>query len=228
MEGVNIKGIIIILIIQVLILLKGLWGRNKTLPLYIRISLSISFVLSSEAVFIMVSRSSYSKYIAIAAVFSFIGDMIMANVINLKDKRLIGGITFFFGTHIFLITGYNKTVSEAGGSFIYLIFASIILILFFILLWLKVILRTRSDIKLRLGALIYGITISLMVSCSFNLALQAGFKFLLTFFGAVLFLLSDSLIALGEIAGVRIRYIGIKVWITYFLAQIFIIYTGLL
>ena len=152
----------------------------------------------------------------------------MANVINLKDKRLIGGITFFFGTHIFLIIGYNKTVIKAGGIFTYLIYASVILFLIYILVWLKFILRTRKDIKLRLAALIYGLTISFMVSCSFNLALQAGFKFLLTFFGAVLFLLSDSLIAIGEIAGVRIKYIGLKVWITYFLAQIFIIYTGIL
>jgi len=152
----------------------------------------------------------------------------MANIINMKDKRLIGGIVLFFYTHIFLIIGYTKTVMETGRSFIYLTFISAILFLLFILLWLKYILRTKSDIKVRLGALIYGLTISLMVSSSLNLAIQGGVKFFLTFLGAVLFIISDSLIAVSEIGGVRIINSKLKVWITYFLAQIFIIYTSVL
>lgn len=226
-EGVIIKIILLILIFQALIFVLGLKQSTGNLPLYSRIILSLSFVLSSEAIFIFYG-SSYSKYISIAAVFSYIGDMVMANVINFKEKRLIGGIIFFFLTHIFLITGYTKMVIEAKGNFIYLILSAVILLTSVTLLWFKFILRTRKDLKLRLGALIYSLTISFMVCSSLNLALQAGFRFFLTFSGSVLFLISDSLIAIGEIAGEKINHIGTKVWVTYFLAQIFIIYSGIL
>lgn len=152
----------------------------------------------------------------------------MANIINLKDKKLIGGIVFFFITHIFLVTGYTKTVMETGRSFRYLPYASIFLFSLFILLWLKFILKSKSDIIVRMGGLIYGLTIAFMVSSSFNLAMQGELRYLFTFCGAASFIISDFLIAIGEIGGVNIKNKETKVWVTYFVAQVFIIYASIL
>lgn len=199
---------------------------NGELHLGVRMGFSSFMIIISFILWVdncIPNLKLYSLMILLGMIFSAIGDGIMAYVIEVKN-RLVSGMTFFSLAHLFYIIGYIIATVKLGYYFSRI---WIILILGYILiyaLWRLLAYSKNNSLKLNIVGLIYALIIGTMALCALNLAILSNGAFLYTALGAILFILSDSLIAISEIQGKNIKYSALLVWNTYVIAQIFIVY----
>lgn len=208
----------------------GLNGTDRLLPLRVRIILSLSLVLTAMSAWSLITGkdSSYSFYVFIGMSFSFIGDLIMAEVIKVKD-RLTSGMMFFAITHCLYITAYINAIHSYNKSLkTYIIYGLILFLGLSLLGWSKFVKNKEKPKEVNMGSFIYCCLIATMNAFAFTLALTLGGKWWITSIAAVVFMLSDMLIAVTEIGRVKIKNVSLLVWLTYVAAQMGIIYAVLL
>lgn len=232
--------ILVIFILQLLLFFLGTMislknplvnGAGRKLPISVRLYLSIS--LAFTAFFIAynnkaINTASYSTFVFIGMFSSLIGDLFMAKLIRIKN-RLVGGIIFFSLAHGFYITAYIKTMYDNNIMLSRYIFLSISIFLLFYMVSLVLCLKKLIKLNINnVAVLTYTSIIFTMGVFAFSLAVSLGSKWWITFIGALLFMISDSIIALTEIWNIRLKNTGLWVWLTYVAAQIGIIYSVLI
>ena len=147
--------------------------------------------------------------------FSWIGDVLLQS-----EKLFIPGLLAFLTAHIFYIIFFAKTRSNQHSFFklrpIMLMAVLAYLVEFMYILW-----PYLGDMKI--PVLIYGITISTMLSAAMWQYQKLENKTALFFIiGATLFVASDSLLAFNRFRG-SFNLAGVSIMTTYILAQLFIV-----
>jgi uncharacterized membrane protein YhhN len=147
--------------------------------------------------------------------FSWIGDILLQS-----EKLFIPGFLAFLTAHIFYIIFFAKTRSNYNSFFklrpIMLMAVLAYLVEFMYILW-----PYLGDMKI--PVLIYGITISTMLSAAMWQYQKLENKTALFFIiGATLFVASDSLLAFNRFRE-SFNLAGVSIMTTYILAQLFIV-----
>jgi uncharacterized membrane protein YhhN len=147
--------------------------------------------------------------------FSWVGDILLQS-----PQFFVPGLLSFLTAHIFYIIYFAKTKSDQHSFFklrpIMLIAVMAYLVEFMYILW-----PTLGP--MRIPVLIYGITISTMLSAALwqyqKLENKTAMFFII---GATLFVTSDSLLALNMFKE-SFSMAGVSIMSTYILAQLFIV-----
>lgn len=184
--------------------------RYFTKPLVV-ISLIVYFISQTSSV-----QSGLKKWILLALVFSLGGDILL--LFESEDSVFfLLGLSSFLIAHIFYIVFFHfvRIRENIAGN---------ILLLLVVVIYYTALMTILSPYleNMKLPVRIYGVVISFMLL----LALHTGFikikkASLMMITGAVLFIISDSLLALNKFY-TSFDYAGIGVMLTYGLAQLFI------
>ncbi|MFM1794159.1 MAG: hypothetical protein RL642_544 [Bacteroidota bacterium] len=162
------------------------------------------------------NRKPFLKdYILLGLIFSWVGDVLLQ-----LPNLFIPGLLSFLMAHVFYIIYFAKTHSDTNSFFklrpIMLMAVMAYLVEFMYILW-----PTLGAMKI--PVLIYGITISTMLSAALWQYQKLENKTALYFIiGATLFVTSDSLLALNMFKA-SFSMAGILIMSTYILAQLFIV-----
>jgi hypothetical protein len=161
--------------------------------------------------------------IAVGMLLGFLGDLFMAKLIPVKEP-VLGGIGAFGLGHIAYIvalwllgeqSGLNAPQAQWG--------ALMALWLIGVACWYLVVFRPGARTMLHWAALPYTLLLSSTAGLAVGLALQSP-AFILLAVGAVLFLLSDLLLAAQLFNNLYFRLIGDIVWFLYGPGQMLIVY----
>ena len=160
-------------------------------------------------------KSILKDNILLGLFFSWVGDILLQN-----PRFFVPGLLSFLTAHIFYIIYFTKTKSDQNSFFklrpIMLIAVMAYLVEFIYILW-----PTLGP--MRIPVLIYGITISTMLSAALwqyqKLENRTAMFFII---GATLFVISDSLLALNMFKE-SFSMAGVSIMSTYILAQLFIV-----
>jgi YhhN-like protein len=203
-------------------------ATNGRLPRPLRMALSLSLVLSAALIWAASPRRAvYAQWVLLGMSASFVGDLIMAELIRVPH-RLIGGMAAFALAHALYVAAYVQTVHLSGAA---VCNAGLWLGLAMfggggIVGWAAFIRNPNKDPLLNAGALLYGSWISVMASFALALAVALGGAWWLAAIGGVVFIVSDMLIGLTDIRGVRIHNGNDWIWLTYVAGQMGIIYAA--
>lgn len=165
-------------------------------------------------------------WFGLALVFSWLGDVFLL----LPQKYFVGGLASFLIAHVLYLIGFNLSRPAFGWQ------AVVFLLLVALAAWLvfprifKSLHGSQEKEKLRLPTAIYAIVISLMLLSALLNLLRPGWPqtaALITLGGAVLFFLSDSILATNRFARPIFKS-ELWVMITYHLAQFGIVLGALM
>lgn len=173
-------------------------------------TLSKPLIIPALIGYYLTSSKLRNKWYVIALFFSFAGDVLLLDKHNL----------FLFGIAAFLITQilYVYIISKGLGKSTWKekILAFIPFILFFVVL-IKILYPGLQDFLI--PVLVYGAAISVLGSISLlNYLVRKDTVSLCLIAGAVLFILSDSMIALNKFHQ-ALSYYPVAIMITYIIAQ---------
>ncbi len=202
-------------------------GTNGRVALPVRMVLSLSLLAAAWLIWNGSAAPGYCRWIALGMSASFVGDLIMARLIPLPS-RLIGGMAAFGLAHALYIQGYLQTMRAGAAvlpnSGLYLGLSAYGLVT--VGGWWFFIRNPRKDSLTNIGALVYGSWISVMASFALALATALGGAWWLAALGGCVFIVSDTLIGITDIRGVRITNANDWIWLTYVAGQMGIIYAG--
>jgi uncharacterized membrane protein YhhN len=160
-------------------------------------------------------KSIFKDHILLGLFFSWAGDVLLQ-----APNLFIPGLLSFLTAHIFYIIYFAKTKSDQT-SFFKLRPIMLIAVMAYLLEFLYILWPTLGP--MRIPVLIYGITISTMLSAALWQYQKLENKTALYFIiGATLFVTSDSLLALNMFKE-HFSMAGILIMSTYILAQLFIV-----
>jgi YhhN family len=153
--------------------------------------------------------------------FGFLGDLFMANVLRQKNHVMYAIIVFAVG-HVLYMLAFREIAVRLGlhGLGRYAL-AMVITWGLALVLWFALI-RDPKGRAMQYDALVYALFLASMAGFALGLALQQPALLPLAV-GAVLFLLSDTLIAARLFAGRTFPYTGDVIWTTYIAAQTLIV-----
>ncbi len=232
MESLNYIKIIIF--IQVILFSVGaiiaynipLNGKlERMLPKSIKAMISFSMLSCALVLFFNASEDTYlySLFVFIGMLFSSIGDLIMCGIISMKNN-LIGGMIFFSMAHINYATAYIGTMLKNGVDIRKFFIIAIGFFASIIFLGYKLVIKEyKKERNTEFFSIIYGAIIINMFLFSLFLAISVGKAWWITFIAAIIFMTSDSIIAITDIAKKPFESSGLWIWITYISAQMGII-----
>jgi uncharacterized membrane protein YhhN len=168
------------------------------------------------SIYLLNSRHKINGFILAALFFSWAGDVIL-------DFSFIPGLLCFLLAHVMYAIAFFKT---CGNNIFSVKRMFILLPLILYGTGLIFLLYSHLD-GMRLPVIIYSIVILTMLAAAINRYEKVNsLSFILVFAGAILFVISDSLIAVNKF-GYPFRFSGVAIMITYITAQ-FLIVTGVL
>lgn len=202
------------------------WKEEKRL-IYLRLSLGITFIIG--AIMLMVKMpGEYSRLITAGVIFSVIGDIIMSQALNIKN-RLVFGMASFAVTHFLYIAAFNRLLWSQGNSLCHVLpYTAVPYLIITSVLSLWLVRRKEYGKLINNAAFMYGIIASLMAAFGGAAAISMGGIWSLLGYAAGLFLFSDIIMALTELGKHNIPKAGCLIWAAYSAAQIGIIASGLL
>jgi uncharacterized membrane protein YhhN len=171
------------------------------------------FIFSSLAII----KSFVHKWVLAALVFSWIGDvLLMAEPYN--SKFFIFGLISFLIAHICYIDFFQVVKKKEGVK------TNLLLVLPVVVYYIALIGLLYSHLGvLKIPVIVYGAVISAMLAFALHMAFikykDAGGSMML---GAILFILSDSVLAINKFYQ-PFQYADIIIMITYAFAQLFIV-----
>ena len=222
--------LITLLVVWAILLFGGfLLGRGPTtrrMPTWTRITSSLVLVIAAWS-WVTFSRNSelaaFALLIALGMSLGFAGDLFMAGLLP-GGRSVIGGMGAFGLGHLLYISailtlgnqlGLDATVPRRGALLAWQIIGA--------LGWYFVVFRGQRATTLHWAALPYALLLAGTAGLATGLALQAtAFVPLAT--GAVLFLISDLILAAELFNDARFPFIGDVIWLTYGPAQALIVY----
>ncbi|MEO9076134.1 MAG: lysoplasmalogenase [Gelidibacter sp.] len=160
--------------------------------------------------------TSKTKVMTLAAlVFSLMGDVLLMFV-DQSPNFFMFGLASFFLAHVFYIVIFLKRRNTKTNS------AGLITILVVYAIGLFYLLRNSLG-DLLIPVIFYIIIILIMVITAFLRQEKVSkISFILVFLGAILFVISDSILALNKFY-MPLRFSSISIMLTYALAQYFIV-----
>ena len=165
------------------------------------------------AIYLLSSNSRNKTYLA-ALFFSFVGDILLMD----KENLFLYGIASFLITQILYVYLFSKGIEKSGWS---LLAKSVLPFGIYYVILIKILWPGLGDFLL--PVLVYGFVISLFGSAGLMQYLKKPDRHHLTLLaGAVLFIASDSMIALNKFQDFR-TYYPLAIMITYILAQYLIL-----
>lgn len=225
MKIVFIAQIILILTDVILNFLKC--TDEKKIRLYsvtARMLLSLSFIISALCVLMYNKNYRYSLFVFSGTFFSFAGDIVMASIVKCRD-RIKGGIVFFSIMHMLYIAAYvSQIIKSSTCAYDFLYLSALYLIAIAIL---YIILKVKKKLN-GIFFIFYGTVIITMSLCALGLAMFVKGPWILTFSSSLIFILSDSIIAIGDNIKLSAKKRDVLIWITYTAAQMGIIYSAAL
>ncbi len=176
-------------------------------------TLSKPLIIPALTAYYLLRTTSINKWYVIALFFSFAGDVLLLD----KSNLFLVGIGAFLITQILYISIFSKGLR--GVSFAYKLKAILPFLVFYAVL-MNVLIPGLNDFLV--PVLIYGLAISLFGTVALlNYLIKKDGISLRLFSGAVLFILSDSIIALNKFHHERSFY-PVIIMITYIVAQFLI------
>lgn len=197
------------------------------IPTRNRMASSFALVIAASAWSLMASGPlrEVSLLIALGMALGFLGDLFMAGLIIQGDNRVLGGMASFGVGHLVYIGGIvhfaNRFDHDGWGG---VIAALVVWWIIAAVLWFIVVYRGAAERSaLHLAALPYALLLASTAGVATGVALQTPGMLVLAA-GAVLFLLSDLLLAAQLFNGLHFRGIGDAVWLMYGPGQMLIVY----
>ena len=155
--------------------------------------------------------SEYYKYLIISGlVFSLAGDVFLM----LAKDRFIAGLGSFFVAHLFFILAFAGDFGPYWG------WEYLIPILIYVVIFLKILLPHTN--KMSIPVVAYALVLAVFLwQASGRGYVLGGSSPALAFFGAVLFVASDSILAYDRFVK-GYKFATLFIMLTYWLAQVFI------
>ncbi len=206
--------------------------NNGRLARPLRMLLSLSLLAAAFSIWLGGSKMPpYAGWVLLGMAASFIGDLVMARLIALPN-RLMGGMLAFGIAHALYITAYNQSIQTISSIDPYTRFDAslhiglVIYGAFTLFGWWFLIRNPQKGMVVNVGALVYGLWISVMASFALALGYALGGAFWVTAVGGLLFVASDFIIGVTDIRGTPVRNANDWIWLTYVAAQMGIVYAG--
>ena len=193
-----------LLIITGILMLSVFLNQDSIIIVSVKAKLFCSFFLLITIFYCFVSSPLnapcylYARWIFFGMAFGFIGDLIMMKIFPLKNY-LFGGIIVFWIGHLCYINAFKSILNKIANFpiFIRVIVPVIILSSF---LWRLIIFSPNMSLSIFIGSLVYGILLNLMVIYAIVL-FGLRREFLLAAIGAILFLISDTILGINLFRG---------------------------
>jgi hypothetical protein len=202
-------------------------GREGRMPTWTRMTSSAVLVVAGWSWAALAAGSgaaTFSLLIAVGMTLGFLGDLFMAKLLPVSPHVLWGMAAFGLGhvAYIAAILGYGSShgLDAAGPRF----GAWLVWLLIGAVAWYFVVFRGQKPTALHWAALPYSLLLASTAGFATGLALQDP-AFAPLAIGAVLFLISDLILAAQLFAGRRFRLIDDVVWLTYGPGQMLIVYS---
>jgi len=169
--------------------------------------------------------AGYAALLFFGMAFSFLGDVIMAELLPLPQHVLFG-IGAFGVAHVLYISGYLRLGgvlglqdgrARAAGLAVFLVLAVV-------LWWVLICSPQTPAVLLNYGSLGYALLLAAMAGLAVSLALQEP-RFVPLALGAVLFLISDVFLGHRLFQGGKFLLVGDLVWMTYIVGQLLIVFS---
>lgn len=166
----------------------------------------------------------YAALLFLGMAFSFLGDMIMAQLRPLPQYVLFGMGAFGLA-HVLYIAAYLQLGGVLGlqDAWARAIGLAILLILA-VVLWWTLIRSPQTPAMLNYGSLGYALLLATMAGVAVSLALQEA-RFVPLALGALLFLISDVFLGHRLFQGGNFLLVGDLVWMTYIVGQLLIVFS---
>ena len=168
--------------------------------------------------------TTYAALLFFGMAFSFLGDVIMAELLPLPQHVLLG-MGAFGVAHVLYIVAYLRLGSVLGlqGGWARTIGLAALLVLA-VVLWWMLIRSPQTPAVLNYGSLGYALLLAAMAGLAVSLALQEP-HFVPLALGAVLFLVSDVFLGHRLFQGGKFLLVGDLVWMTYIVGQLLIVFS---
>ncbi|MBC7264408.1 MAG: lysoplasmalogenase [Chloroflexi bacterium] len=169
--------------------------------------------------------AGYTALIVVGMACGFLGDLIMAAEIIPMPERVIYGMVAFGLGHIFYIAAYLRLGGALGltdGRARILSLAALFIVA--LATWWALIRGPQAPAVLNYGSLGYALLLSAMVGLAVALAVQEP-RFIPLALGAILFLVSDTILGNELFRGNVWTLVGDVVWLTYIAGQALIVFS---
>jgi len=173
-------------------------------------TISKPMIIPALLFYYMAGSKSRNKWYILALIFSFLGDVLLLD----KSNLFLFGIGAFLVTQLLYVYIFSKGLSKSSWRNIFLAFLPFLIFFFALIRVLKPGLN-----EFFVPVVIYGIAISIFGAISLlKYLVKKDGASLSLISGALLFILSDSLIALHKFHEPRSIY-PVAIMLTYILAQ---------
>jgi len=168
--------------------------------------------------------AAYAALLFFGMAFSFLGDVIMAQLLPLPQHVLFG-MGAFGVAHVLYIAAYLRLGGVLGlqSGRARAVGLAVLLVLA-VVLWRTLIRSPQTEAVLNYGSLGYALLLAAMAGLAVSLALQEP-RFVPLALGAVLFLVSDVFLGHRLFQGGSFLLIGDLVWMTYIVGQLLIVFS---
>jgi uncharacterized membrane protein YhhN len=212
---------LLFLLVAVLELLSGVLSNHV---LHIITKPLLMPLLIAFYVFSLTNRKEYvsiDTLMVIAFVFSWIGDIALMFG-HVHQLFFLGGLVAFLITHVFYILAFSKSALPKPGFLKWNPLFALPAIAYCV--FLVTYLLPFIPVHMKPAILIYAAVIGCMVLAALNNAGRVPVKsFVLVFSGAVLFMFSDSIIAINKFAMAdQLPYAGVFIMALYIAGQLMI------
>jgi uncharacterized membrane protein YhhN len=169
--------------------------------------------------------TTLQRWIASGLVFAFAGDtflLFQKDVQHGSTFFLLGLISFLI-CHIFYIIGFLKYKNSENG---FLTKKPYFLLPFLVYVFVMLnYLLPNVPSGLKIAVIVYSLVIASMALSALHLRSRTreGGAWAMLFGGALLFIVSDSLLSLGVFGGLKVDWLGFGIMLTYILGQYFIV-----
>ena len=195
---------------------------NRMLSSAILVACALILWLSGAANTLL---AGYAALLFFGMAFSFLGDLIMAKLLPLPQYVLLGMGAFGLA-HVLYIAAYLRLGDVLGlQSGKARAAALAVLLVLALVLWWKLIRSSRTPTALNYGSLGYALLIAAMAGVAVSLALQEV-RFLPLALGAILFVVSDTLLGQRLFREGHFLLVGDVIWMTYIVGQLLIVFSA--
>lgn len=194
--------------------------KRSPLATWLRLASSAVLVVAAWSWYLVARDfpgvAAFALLVAIGMTLGFLGDLLLAEMLPLKQGFLVGMAAFALG-HIAYIAAILSRTPHVQWAI------EGIALLIGLAGWYLVIFRRADDRVLCWAALPYALLLAATAGLAAGLALQLS-VFVPLAVGAILFLISDLLVAGERFGGLHFPHLGDLVWLTYGPAQMLIVY----
>lgn len=196
-------------------------AERRPLATRLRMASSATLVLAAWSWYLIARATPgvawFALLLAVGMTFGLLGDLFLAEKLPIKQSFLAGMVAFALG-HV----AYIAAILSRSPHILWAVEAAFLLV--GVGGWYLVVLRGADAGLMHWAALPYALLLATTAGLAVGLAIQIQ-AFAPLAIGAVLFLVSDLLVAGEQFGGIRFPRIGEVVWLTYGPAQMLIVYS---